>query len=80
MAVARVEFTVEPFEAGAPGPHVAAAVAAAERHGAAVDLGPFGSSIVVPESVAGAVVHDIVQAALANGATRIALQVERASS
>jgi hypothetical protein len=78
MAVARVEFTVEPFEAGAPGPHVTAAVAAAERHGAAVDVGPFGSSVDVPESVAAAVVHDIVQAALANGATRIALQVERA--
>jgi hypothetical protein len=78
MAIARVEFTVEPFEAGAPGPHVVAAVEAAQRHDAPVDVGPFGSSVTVPEAIASAVVHDIVQAALANGATRIALQIERA--
>jgi hypothetical protein len=78
MATARVEFTVEPFEAGAPGPHVAAAVAAAQRHGAPVDVGPFGSSVTVPEDFASVVVHDLVHAALANGATRIAIQIERA--
>ena len=40
-----VEFTVEPFVAGEPGPHVQAAIEAARRSGLAVDVGPFGTSV-----------------------------------
>ena len=40
-----VEFTVEPFVEGAPGPHVQAAVTAAEQSGLAVEFGPFGTSV-----------------------------------
>ena len=42
-----VEFTVEPFVAGEPGPHVQAAIEAARRSGLAVDVGPFGTSVRV---------------------------------
>ena len=76
MAGARVEFTVEPFEVGALGPHVRAALAAAEALGGPVDVGPFASSVDVPQAGAAQLVHDVVQAALANGATRVAVQVE----
>jgi hypothetical protein len=78
MPIARVEFTIEPFEVGAPGPHVSAAAAAAEDHGGPVEVGPFATSVAVPEAAVPALVHDVVRAALDNGATRIALQIERA--
>ena len=40
-----LEFTVEPFVEGAPGPHVTAAVAAADALGATVEFGPFGTTL-----------------------------------
>ena len=40
------EFTVEPFVEGAPGPHVLAAIQVAESAGLAVDVGPFGTTVV----------------------------------
>src|SRR3954468_22609447 len=41
-----VEFTVEPFTEGSPGPHVQAAVDAAEASGVTVEFGPFGTTVV----------------------------------
>jgi len=76
MPSVRVEFTVEPFEVGALGPHVQAAVDAARALGGEVEIGPFGSSVTVPSVDAPEVVHDVVRDALANGATRVAVQVE----
>ena len=40
-----VEFTIEPFVEGEPGPHVRAAVEAAEADGVTVDFGPFGTTV-----------------------------------
>ena len=40
-----VEFTIEPFVEGEPGPHVRAAVEAAEQSGVTVDFGPFGTTV-----------------------------------
>ncbi len=76
MAGTRVEFTVEPFEAGAPGEHVHAAVAAADALAGPVDVGPFASSVEVEAARAAEVVQAVVAAALARGATRVAVQVE----
>ena len=39
-----LEFTVEPFVEGQPGPHVQAALDAATDAGADVEFGPFSSS------------------------------------
>ncbi len=39
--MAHVEFTVEPFVEGRPGPHVAAAIDAARASGADVDVGHY---------------------------------------
>ena len=44
-AVQELEFTVEPFVEGRPGPHVTAAVDAARAAGATVEFGPVGSTL-----------------------------------
>jgi hypothetical protein len=74
--VVRIEFTVEPFDDGRPGPHVAAAIRAVEDAGAAVDVGPFGSACVVPDAEAGTVLDALTVAALANGASHVSIHVE----
>lgn len=74
-----VEFTIEPFVEGHPGPHVTAAIAAAEQLGAAVEVGPFGSSCEVDAERAPDVVAAVLRAAFANGATHVSLHAERAS-
>ena len=72
-----VEFTVEPFVEGDPGPHVRAAVEAAERSGLAVDVGPFGTTVTGDDETVLDVVDAVVRAAVAAGATRVSLQVVR---
>lgn len=74
-----VEFTIEPFVDGHPGPHVAAAVDAARALGAEVDFGPFGSTCVVDVDTAATLTSSVVAAALANGASHINLHIERRS-
>ena len=73
-----VEFTVEPFVEGAPGPHVTAAVAAVESHGLTVDFGPFATSFTAAESAVPTVVADLLRAAYGNGATYVSVDVARA--
>jgi uncharacterized protein YqgV (UPF0045/DUF77 family) len=72
-----VEFTIEPFVAGRPGPHVRAAIAAAEGSGLGVDVGPFGTSVSGDEARVLDAVDAILRAAVAAGATRVSLQVAR---
>lgn len=76
-AVLTLEFTIEPFVEGQPGPHVLEAVAAAQALGATVEFGPFGTTCDVPEADAGAVASAIIAAAFAHGATHVALSAER---
>jgi hypothetical protein len=72
-----LEFTIEPFTEGNPGPHVRAAVAAAEALGAAVEFGPFGSSCTVSSDQVGQVSGAVLAAAFANGATHVSLHAEQ---
>jgi uncharacterized protein YqgV (UPF0045/DUF77 family) len=73
-----VEFTVEPFVEGEPGPHVRAALAAArqaaEASGLDVDFGPSvsGADAAVLDAV-----DAVVRSAVDAGATRVSLQVAR---
>ena len=76
-SVLLLEFTIEPFREGNPGPHVRAAVQAAEALGVAVEFGPFGSSCTVDQSQLAEVAGAIVSEAFANGATHVSLHVER---
>ncbi|MEY4338806.1 MAG: hypothetical protein RLZ14_656 [Actinomycetota bacterium] len=72
-----LEFTIEPFHEGNPGPHVRAAVDAAEALGAVVEFGPFGSSCRVAAAQVGEVSGAILAAAFANGATHVSLHAEQ---
>ena len=75
------EFTVEPFVEGEPGPHVRAALAAAEdvaaRTGLRVEFGPFGTSIAGTDAAVLDAVDAVVRAAVGAGATRVSLQLAR---
>ena len=72
---ATAEFTIEPFVAGAPGPHVRAAIAGAEEAGLDVEIGPFGTSVTGETSVVVSTVDALLRAAIDHGATRVSLQV-----
>jgi uncharacterized protein YqgV (UPF0045/DUF77 family) len=71
------EFTVEPFVEGEPGPHVRAAVEAAERSGVTVDFGPFGTTVSGDDEAVLTAVARLLRAATEAGATRVSLQVVR---
>ena len=75
MARCRAEFIVEPFAEGRPGPHVAAAIDAAQRAGLVADVGPFGTSVEGEVKTVLAALDAIVDAGLAAGATRISVQL-----
>lgn len=72
-----LEFTVEPFEAGAPGPHVRAAeeAAALAAGGGDLTIGPFGTMLSGPAEAVLDAVASVVRAAVEAGATRVTLQV-----
>ena len=74
-----LEFTIEPFVEGQPGPHVISAIEAAQALGFEIEFGPFGSSCSVPATEAGQVAKVVLDAAFANGATHISLHAERLS-
>ena len=69
------EFLVAPFVEGEPGPHVTAAVAAFDRKGLVVDLGPFASSATGDLDSMADAIAEMVRAAMAEGATSIQLRV-----
>lgn len=72
-----VEFTIEPFVEGQPGPHVLAAVAAVEAHGINVEFGPFATEFDADEQIAAKAVSDLVREAYAKGATHVTLHMEK---
>lgn len=73
----RVEFTIEPFVEGRPGPHVTAAIDAAAALGHEVEVGPFGSGCVVADSETADVVAAVVRAAVANGADHVNIDIQQ---
>jgi uncharacterized protein YqgV (UPF0045/DUF77 family) len=73
----RAEFTVEPFTAGEPGAHVLAAVEAVRLRGLDPQVGPFATEIYGDDVVVTDAIQALTTAALAGGATRISITVER---
>ncbi len=71
----RVEFTIEPFVEGRPGPHVTAPTDALQALGIGIEVGPFGSYCEVGDDDVGEAVGAIVQAAIAHGATHVTVDV-----
>ena len=76
----RLEFTIEPFVEGQPGPHVVRAIEAVEALGVAVEFGPFGSSCTADDDTMPTVVATVTREAFAHGATHVSLHVESAVS
>jgi uncharacterized protein YqgV (UPF0045/DUF77 family) len=76
----RLEFTVEPFLEGSPGPHVRAAVAEARRQGWSPEMGPFGTTVDGEAAQLLPGLGAIVAAAVDAGASRVALAVSRRQS
>ncbi len=72
-----LEFTVEPFVEGRPGPHVTAAVDAARAAGGEVEFGPFGSTCRADSATMPDVLSAIARAAFANGATHVSLNIAK---
>ena len=73
-----VEFTVEPFVEGSPGPHVQAALDAAEASGLHVEFGPFGTLVSGDdETEVLDTIDAVVRAAVGAGASRVAFQLTR---
>ena len=78
--VLRVEFTVEPFVEGQPGPHVTAPIDALRSLGHDVDFGPFGTSFQASVDLVAQAVSALVVAAYGNGATHVSIHVEKVDS
>lgn len=76
----RVEFTIEPFVDGQPGPHVLEAVAAVEALGLTVDFGPFSSSFTAEAAAVAHAVSALLGRAYAHGATHVSLHIEPADA
>jgi uncharacterized protein YqgV (UPF0045/DUF77 family) len=70
-----VEFTIEPFVEGAPGPHVLAGLDAVRAAGFEPEVGPFGSTVRGDLEAVSTAIVDLLGAATAAGATRVSLQV-----
>lgn len=75
MAQCRAEFIVEPFEEGHLGPHVFAAIAAAERAGLTPDVGPFGTAIEGEVAAVLDVLDTVFADSLGAGASRVSVQL-----
>ncbi len=72
----RLEFTVEPFREGGPGPHVLAAVQAVRDAGLEPIDGPFGTSVQAEEDRIHPLLGSISAAASRAGATGLRISVQ----
>lgn len=77
MVRIRVEFTVEPFVEGTPGPHVKSALDQLRARGLDPDVGPFASTVEGEHHILLKALEPMVTAALANGASNVALGVSK---
>jgi uncharacterized protein YqgV (UPF0045/DUF77 family) len=74
----RAEFTTEPFVGEGELPaHVTHSAALLTEAGLDADLGPFGTSVEGDDRVLVPALTNVLAAALASGATRVTLQLER---
>ncbi len=71
----RLEFLIEPFTEGSPGPHVLSSLDVLRRAGLEFVLGPFGNIVEGSPETLRSVLPKIMQSAFENGATRILLNL-----
>jgi len=77
MTRARVEFTVEPFVDGAPGPHVVAAIEALAAAGFEPEVGPFGTAVEGDVGPVLAALASAAQAAFDHDAMAMTVSIDR---
>ena len=70
-----MEFTIEPFVDGEPGPHVLAAIEEIRAAGLDHEMGPFGTTVRGEAPAVIAAVARALDSAVAAGATRVSLQL-----
>lgn len=75
MTRCTVEFVIEPFNDGDPGPHVRAGIDAIEAKGLSVSMGPFGSSVEGDIGDVASAIDAMVQAAINDGADRVLVEI-----
>lgn len=76
-ATLELEFTIEPFVASQPGPHVLAAHDACTAAGLELEPGPFGSRASGPSEQVLGVLETLIRASLSEGGSRISMQIRR---
>ena len=74
------EFLVEPVTERHPGVHVEAAIETVRAAGLSVQVGPFGTKTEGDAAAVLAVLAEAVQAAIAEGSTRITLSITPSES
>jgi uncharacterized protein YqgV (UPF0045/DUF77 family) len=67
---------IEPFQEGAPGAHVLAAIEAVRAHGMHPEMGPFGTSIEGEPAMVISALQAMLEAAYRSGASRVSLQID----
>lgn len=72
----RVEFTIEPFIEGQPGPHVLGAIEAVEKLGMVIEFGPFATAFMGEADVVSDAVSALISRAYAAGATHVSIHIE----
>lgn len=75
MTRCQVEFVIEPFVEGSPGPHVRSGIDAMVARGLDVSMGPFGSSVSGEVQELADAVGAMVTAAVSDGARRVLVEV-----
>lgn len=76
----KAEFTIEPFVTGDRGAYGDAALAVVKGSGLAFDDGPFGTSVTGDDAAVIATVGEVLAEAMERGATRVSLQLTRATA
>ena len=75
MTRCNVEFVIEPFVEGSPGPHVRSGIEAMAARGLGVSMGPFGSSVSGEVEELSEAIGAMVAAAANDGARRVLVEV-----
>lgn len=73
----RLEFLVEPFEEGNPGPHVLGTLEILQRHGLEMTMGPFGNTVDGDYDTLTSVLPTMFRSAFEKGASRISITLTK---
>ncbi|MDE0230853.1 MAG: helix-turn-helix domain-containing protein [bacterium] len=73
----RLEYLVEPFEEGNPGPHVLGTLDILQRHGLEMTMGPFGNTVDGDYETLTSVLPTVLRSAFEKGASRISITLTK---